>query len=110
MIDLTMTEEERKDEYGPESVVMDKPKYPQGLKLHVDPRTFKKLGINEIPELGERMILVATVEVCSLNKDDYYSDGGEVNMGLQIVEMQLGENEPEEEETPMEEKFYGQAE
>lgn len=104
MIDMMLTEEELKNEHGPESVVMDKAKYPYGLKINLDSKSVKKLNM-DLPQVGEKFIMLAKVEVCSVYKDEHYGDDS-VNVGLQIIEMDLQKKQDSQEDIG--EKLYGE--
>jgi hypothetical protein len=66
----------------------DGPAYPYGLCLYLDDETMKKLGITDMPDVGTRLMLHATVEVTS-NSQRQTQDGKTVNMDLQITDMEL---------------------
>jgi hypothetical protein len=79
------------------------PQYPWGLRLELNDETMKKLGLKELPDVGEKMVLKANVVVESVSQNDT-KDGKRQNMSLQITDMDLGEAEKSEE--PAEKKLY----
>lgn len=83
---------------------MDKPKYPYGLRLCLDSESLKKLNINTLPAVGEKLNLTAVVNVIGVQ--NYQEINGESNasVDLQIIEMDLGASEPQ---TSVAEKLYG---
>lgn len=89
---------ELKKTVPPEGVIYepspDKSEYPPGLRLELDNDTLKKLGISELPKLGEKFLVMAKAEVASANqhKND---DGKHQYLGLQLVEMCLHPDKPE---------------
>lgn len=89
MIDMKMTPEEAKAEYGAPTASGDPdlPKYPYGLSLSLCDEILAKLGIGLMP-VGTTLALRAVVEVTSqgLREDQ---DGKDLNMQLQITQMEL---------------------
>lgn len=65
------------------------PKYPYGLKLHLDTKALEKLGIKLLPGVGQKITLHAICEVCDVSQ--YQSSDGADNksIGLQITDMAL---------------------
>lgn len=101
MINLAMSEMEKKEESQPMSALYDTPNYPYGLKIQIDAETYKKLGFTEPPDVDAKMMLMAKVEVCSVYKEPGKGDEKNYSMGLQITDMELKEMpEQESEETP----------
>lgn len=93
MIDMKISDMEKKEMSAP-SVLNDTANYPYGLRIHLDPESFKKLGI-EVPEVGEKFLLHATVEVMSVNAESYKGYEKKYSCGLQIMDMELEETEKE---------------
>lgn len=88
MINLRITEEEKKDQAS-HSVLYDTPEYPYGLKLQIDPETYAKLGLKDAPQIGQKLILLAAVEVCGGYEEDQKGDVKGYSMTLQIEQMEL---------------------
>lgn len=91
MIDLKMTAEEAKHEYGPTSAeAEDAPKYPYGTALYLNEDTMKKLGLETLPAVGTEMTLTAKVKIVGVSERERL--GGEKcqNVDMQITEMELG--------------------
>lgn len=78
----------------------DKPQYPYGLKLALDKDIMDKLGMKEMPEVGEKMMLHAMITVVDLHDSTDYK-----SVGLQITDMTLEEDMGEKK--PDAEVFYG---
>jgi hypothetical protein len=92
----------------PVEAKQDAPAYPYGLRLELNDETMKKLGLEELPDVGETMMLKAKVVVERVSQNDT-KDGKRQDMSLQITEMELSEGEEEEDdedEAPMDKKFY----
>lgn len=64
------------------------PKYPWGLTVSLDDATLRKLGMGELPEVGQQMHLMAVVEVCSTSQHAN-QDGTDRCVSLQITQMGL---------------------
>lgn len=97
MINLQISDSEKKEQ-SQTSILYDTASYPYGMKLHVDPETYKKLGLSEVPDLGEKMIIIAHVEVSSLSKAPGKGDEVMVDMCLQVTDIDIKTAEIEEEE------------
>jgi len=82
----------------------DKQEYPWGLTIRLDNESLKKLGITDLPGVGEEMFLSAKVEVTEVSEHSR-ADGKEPMKGvsLQITDMGLeGAN------TDKAKKLYGE--
>jgi hypothetical protein len=75
--------------YGQPSVMADQPMYPYGLQLHLDDASLGKLGISQLPKVGEKMIVLAVVDVSSASASEHKGEGVKQGLGLQITEMCL---------------------
>ena len=94
MINLSMSEMEKKEQAAPTSVLYDTPNYPYGLKIQIDHETYEKImGNSEPPKVGSKMIMHAQVEVCSVYADAGKDDEPKYSMGLQITDMELKQSE-----------------
>jgi uncharacterized transporter YbjL len=90
----------------PVEAKQDSPAYPYGLRIELNDESMKKLGLKELPEVGEEMMLLAKVVVERVSQNDT-KDGKRQDMSLQITEMELSEGEEEKkEEAPVDQKFY----
>lgn len=103
--DLSIPAEEKKNS----SVfsVLDKPSYPMGLRLMIDPETFKRLGI-EVPDVGSIIKLLASAEVVGVNKENSQDDTESYSVSIQIQQMDVKyEDDEEEEEKTTSSMLYG---
>lgn len=89
LVNMKMDQEEM-DEYGSSTMVSDAPEYPYGLKLDLDSEALKKLGINQLPAVGQKYSLMANVEVCCTSQYESQDAGMKSSMSLQITDMALG--------------------
>jgi len=103
MIDLKISEEEKKEQAMPESV-LESNHYPFGLRINLDPKTMKKLGLGILP-VGQKMKMLCEAEVISVYSENKKGDEREVCAGLQITAMELN---PKTEEKPPEVMIYGE--
>jgi len=76
-----------------ESTLVDAPRYPYGLCLHLEDDTLKKLGLLRLPEVGKPMMLTALVDVTSVSENEYTTEGGKTekrqSCSLQITDLAL---------------------
>ena len=67
------------------------PKYPWGLRIHLNPKSMETLGIKLAP-VGSNMQLEATVFIQSTEAEETEADGKpKLSMSLQITHMELTE-------------------
>lgn len=104
MKSMKMDKEEMKQEYkmcSPEEA----PLYPYGLKIDLCKASLEKLGIKEMPEVGQKMMINALVEVCSVCVNEYSNGENHSNVVLQITDMELS---PLTEKKPASKMLYGE--
>ena len=102
-MDMKLSEMEKKE--GEINSVLEKPSYPYGLRIYLDPDSVKKLNLKD-PQVGDKMMLEATVEVMSVNAEMVKGDVKELSVGLQIKEMVLESGEEEKAEVKAEDVIY----
>lgn len=106
LVSMKLTEADRKkrqEAYVPE---IPKEQYPYGLNICLEDAALKKLGIDKLPSVGEKITLVAKVEVTGANLDKR-KDGDRMRMNLQITDLALGDKKDLD---GAEKKLYGEAE
>jgi len=87
MVNMQMSTEQAKEYASPSP--SDGPRYPYGLCLSLDTETMKKLGFTELPKVGSKLMLVASVDVTSVGMHQQ-QDGDEcMHASLQITDMDL---------------------
>jgi len=86
------------------SISVNEPEYPFGLNVDLDTESLEKLGIKENPKSGEKMTLLAKVEVTSESKNTSLKGKDRRRVSLQITEMALGPDAPK---LTSGEKLYG---
>jgi hypothetical protein len=105
MKSMKLTKSESTDEAMPVEANHDAPAYPYGLRLELNDESMKKLGLEELPEVGETMMLTAKVVVERVSQNDTKDGGKRQDMSLQITDMEISEGK-EKDDTPMENKLY----
>lgn len=111
LTDLQMSEEEKKQKDIKHTLIAEKPSYPHGLRIHIDGDTYAKLDMKDSPDVGEKMIIMAEVEVVGVNQDNYKDDEEKLSLELQIQKMKIkGSMEEKEEERDAAEAIYGKSE
>lgn len=88
MTNMKLSKEQAK-EYAVPSLSKDAPQYPYGLRLDLDSEALKKLGMTELPEIGQPMELRAKVEVCSTSENKSMDGTEYKSVCLQITDMEL---------------------
>ena len=80
--------------------------YPYGLSIELNIEQMKKLGITELPEIGNEYSITATGKVTSASKSASESGGATSRMSIQITHLNLETDDSEEEakESPKVEK------
>ena len=102
---MKLSDEEKKD--MSEVSILDRPNYPCGLKLHLDPETVKKLEMDK-PSVGERVKVIAMAEIDTISKASGRGDVSGFSITIQITDMEIDKKGQEErEDSPTENVFYG---
>ena len=105
MVDLALTPEESRADYGPMPAgaygpdAKDMPRYPFGLALSLTERELEKLGygVDELPEVGDMTHIMAMGSVTSVSCNE--TEGGKkcrVEIQLRYIAVE-GEDEEEAE-------------
>jgi hypothetical protein len=94
------------EEKYPETVMMDRPRYPWGLSLSLDEDAIEKLGI-DLPKVGSSLRLEAMVDVTRVEAEEYQDHEGKTrtrrSVAFQLTD--VGFEAPDDGETT--EKLYG---
>lgn len=73
-------------------LVERRPQFPPGLEITLRNEELKKLGFSEerkLPQVEDRMMLVAMVEVIGIDQDDMHDGSRQRRVRLQLQEMKL---------------------
>lgn len=97
LVDLAYTSKERKEEAA-EAKSMEPPEYPWGLQIRLENEELKKLGIKDLPEVGEEYHLEVVAKVTSVSENQYGDGRTERCVCLQIcmAGVQLDESAADE--------------
>lgn len=99
LVSMKMSQEEAQEQYG-SSPMMDAPEYPYGLTITLDEEALAKLGMPALPQVGQKMMITARVEVKSVSQYDSQGGEKEQTVCLQITDMEMsadrGGQEPEQ--------------
>lgn len=91
MIDMKMTKDEAKERSpSVESSADNAPEYPWGLSVNLDESSLAKLGIEALPAVGTKMVLMAEVVVKGTSEYNQQDGDKSRNVDLQITQMDLG--------------------
>lgn len=63
--------------------------YPYGLRITLNEDSLKRLGIKDLPAVGDYMMIKAKVEVCATNKNESKESGEHRCLELQITDMEM---------------------
>lgn len=86
--DMRVTDEEKKAREvrcGMRCDGDDGPDYPWGLSINLDQDSMRKLGMTEMPKLGEIMHLEAVAKITSLSENSSEGSDDSRNVTLQIM-------------------------
>lgn len=72
----------------PSTLADEGPAYPYGLEVRLDKDSIEKLGMKQLPEVGETMMLVGKVKVTGTSSSDH-QHGKHQSVTLQITDMAL---------------------
>ena len=84
---MKMSKKEAKTSEGLE--VNDAPRYPWGLSINLDEESLSKLGMSELPDIGDSKMLVAFVDVTDKHESDSVDGKKRKSIGLQITDMSI---------------------
>lgn len=87
MINMKMTKEETKEYTS--LTPSGAPEYPYGLSIDLDDGSLEKLGITDLPKVGDEMTITAKVVVTSTSSYDTQGGDPEKRVCLQITDMEV---------------------
>lgn len=95
LVDLKLSKKDQKEEMSPSTA--EPPEFPYGLCLNIDKDELDKLGIVDLPEVGEEFTINAIGCVTAVHSSAS-GNGKSAGLSLQITKMELtpeGEDEPD---------------
>lgn len=107
MISMRLTDQDKKDQAAKETLVSERARYPYGLRINLDPESVKRLGMEDMPEVGKKMVMLAKVEVVNISKENERDDQEEYSMGLQITDLAFEKGEEKGDDVAQ--AFYGES-
>ncbi len=99
LVDLKLSKSERKEAIKPPSEYSG-PQYPYGLCLDLNEDTLEKLGIKDLPGVGDEMHFIAVAHVTSARSSEYEESGLSKSICLQISDMAIIKREKASEDSP----------
>jgi hypothetical protein len=87
MINMAHSEEDKIKAEG-KSIISDSPLYPYGLSINLGPEEVEKLGLG-IPGVGDKLMMIAKVEVSSVSNERTWGEKGKARITLQITDMDV---------------------
>lgn len=96
LADMTLDKAEQKKE---SSMAIEAPKYPCGLNFSMNDDALEKIGMTDMPEVGEEMTLTAIVTVTGVSANDYGDGQKNRSVSLQITSMSLDEGPDDDADT-----------
>lgn len=92
LVSMKLSKTEAKAMTEPSMSEKDRPRYPWGLTLTLDTDSLDKLGIDDLPEVGESYMLVAKCDVTSCSSN--MSEGGSSrSISLQLTDLALADGD-----------------
>lgn len=99
LVDVKFTKAEAKAEAA-EYTGADGPEYPWGLEIRLEDETLTKLGITDLPDVGDEFRVVCVVRVDSVSQSQMASGRQDRCVCLQITQMGLEADEAETTASP----------
>lgn len=72
---------------------LEQSKYPYGLKLNIDEQVYRKLEFKEVPQIGQKFMIMALAEVCSVYSEKSMDGQDRISISLQITDMEAKKSE-----------------
>ena len=88
LIDMKLSKKEAKGD-APE--LSERPRYPYGLSLNLGEEEIEKLGIKDLPKVGDSKMVIAFVDVSSTSDNKSFDGKTRRNISLQITQMSIEE-------------------
>lgn len=89
-----MKRSESEMEGKPETMACEPSPYPYGLCISLDEESLSKLGVEKLPQIGTKVLLMAKATVESVEARAT-QEGKYRNMRLQITDLELSDAKPE---------------
>lgn len=111
MVPMERTEKEReRDDLGASKESDKKPMYGYGTRLTLEDAELKKLGVDELPEVGDEFHIAAVGEVIAVRNNAFEDGREEKCVEVQITHMGAIHEDAEEDDRKPGEVLYGRHE
>lgn len=89
LTDMRLTKKEAKDDMAVPSTGEKGPRFPFGLEIRLDNDSMKKLGFDNVPDVGEEFIVVGVGPVTSAHENKRQS-GVDRSFEIQLQRIEIG--------------------
>ena len=96
LVNMALSKEEAREMRPSTLAEPELPMYAYGLRLELDDDALEKLGITELPKVGDELMITAKVCVVSTSTSERQGGDEESRICLQITDLAIGD----EDETP----------
>ena len=86
---MKLSKKEVKDKIETNEEDIDR--YPWGLGLHLDNDSLERLGITELPDVGDKKMIVGFIDVTETSENETSSGKKNKSIRLQITDMSIEE-------------------
>lgn len=104
---MKMTAEEKKSMIEGPAMSKDAPRYPYGLNIHLNDEVMQKLGLESLPKVGTKMMIMAVAVVESVSERDSQDGGKRQDMSIQITDMSIEPHSDKKGEKELAKSLYG---
>ena len=87
LIDMQLSKRDAKEDFSVDKD--DGPRFPHGLTLHLNDDTLKKLGMTDLPTVGDK-VLIAGFGVISSASENRRQRGVDRDVSIQLQELIVG--------------------
>ena len=87
LVNMRLSKKEAKEEFEPKAD--DRPRFPHGLTIRLDDDSLKKLGITELPAVGDEMIVAGIGKIESSHENSRQS-GIDRSVSIQLEKLAIG--------------------
>lgn len=94
LVNMKIDPAKEKEKYAAkESTLVEQPRYPYGLCLHLDDEVMQRLGLKELPKVGKPIMVHAIADVTGVSENEYTTEGGKAekraSVTIQITDLAL---------------------
>lgn len=94
LVNMKIDPAKEKEKYAAkESTLVEQPRYPYGLCIHLDDDVMQRLGMKSLPEVGKPIMVHAMADVTSVSENEYSEPDGKTekrqSVTIQITDLAL---------------------